>query len=639
MPDQKNLILAIMASILILVGFQYFFGPEPVDTPPTTQQEAGQPATAGAGSAVGTGGTVALPGEPAAPTATLTRSAAVAEGPRVRIDTPSLHGSLSLVGGRLDDLTLANYHLTPDPTSPEIILLSPRTAPDPYYADFGWAATDAGVATPTGETVWTADSDLLTPDSPVTLRWDNGAGLTFEREIAVDQDYMFTVTLRATNTGSAPVTLSPYGRVLRFGEPDLLNFFILHEGPYGVLDGTLEEYSYDDLMEEADINQQTTGGWLGFTDKYWLVALAPDQQSSFDAGFSHRADGPLDRYFATYRATETIVQPGETAETTTHLFAGAKAVQLMDRYSEELGIEKFDLTIDFGWFYFLTKPMFYALAFIHSLVGNFGIAILVLTVFIKLLFFPLANKSYKSMSRMKGLQPEMVKLRERFGDDRQKLNAEMMALYKREKVNPAAGCLPILVQIPVFFALYKVLFVTIEMRHAPFFGWIQDLSAPDPTSLFNLFGLIPWTPPEFLLIGIWPLIMGLTMFLQQKLNPAPADPIQAKIFMALPIVFTFMLARFPAGLVIYWAWNNSLSILQQWIIMRRMGVKIGGGVDPVPAAPPPSAKRKKSAADASSAPSEPDAGDAPKAQPAAAQDKPTKPANKRRKRAGGGRKR
>ena len=590
MPDQKNLLIAIVMSLIILIGFQYFIAP-PQEPPP--QQEVEQAAEgegAGAGEGAATGDVGTLPpmeagGETAPgtlpPGGQGSRRAALAEsGPRVEISTPRLHGSIALTGGRIDDLTLADYHLTIDPASPEIVLLSPRAAPNPYYAMFGWRGP-ADMPTPTGETEWTADRETLTPGNPVTLTWDNGQGLAFEREIAVDDDYMFTITQRVRNTTDEAVPLAPYGRVLRFGTPETLGYFILHEGPYGVFNGTLEEYGYDDIQDDGQVDYSTTGGWIGFTDKYWLVSLIPDQDMAVDAAFNYEERGPAEYYAATFIAENAwSVAPGETVEATSRLFAGAKVVELIDAYEQAYGIDNFDLAIDFGWFYFLTKPFFYALSWLYDLVGNFGVAILIFTVGIKLLFFPLSNKSYKAMSKMKALQPEMMRLRERFSDDRQKMNMELMQLYKREKVNPAAGCLPILIQIPVFFALYKVLFVTIEMRHAPFFGWIQDLSVPDPTSIFNLFGLIPFDPPYVLQIGVWPLIMGLTMWAQQKLNPPPTDPMQQKIFMALPIVFTFMLAHFPAGLVIYWAWNNLLSIAQQYVIMRRMGVKIGGGSEP-----------------------------------------------------------
>jgi len=400
-------------------------------------------------------------------------------------------------------------------------------------------------------------------------------GLRFERVIALDRDYMFTVTQRVVNQGAQPVTLFPYGRIVRAGTPTTAGFYILHEGLIGVLNGTLREVDYDDLPEQEGgrIREGSTGGWLGITDKYWLVALAPDQQQKVAGEFSVNDEGGVPHYQADYLGDGVTVAPGAAAESASRLFAGAKEVKLLERYRDQLGLPLFERAVDFGLLWFLTQPIFWVLDKIYRVVGNFGVAILLLTVMVKLLFLPLANKSYRAMSQMKKLAPQIQELRERLGDNREKLNQEMMALYKREKVNPVSGCLPVVVQIPVFFALYKVLFVTIEMRHAPFFGWIQDLSAPDPTSVFNLFGLVPWDPPHLLAIGAWPLVMGLTMFLQQKLNPPPPDPVQAKMFMALPVVFTFMLAKFPAGLVIYWAWNNVLSIAQQRFIMWRMGVK------------------------------------------------------------------
>jgi len=506
------------------------------------------------------------------------RTKALAESPRIGISTPRLHGSISLVGGRLDDLTLAKYHETLNPESPEIVLFSPAGAPDAYFTEVGWVATEGKADVPGPDTLWTADRETLTPQSPVTLSWDNGAGLTFKRTFAVDDNYMFTMTQHVENSGATPVALSAYGLISRHGTPPVSGFYILHEGPLGVFDGTLKEVDYEDLQESGVIQQKSTGGWIGITDKYWLAALVPSQNQMEDFRFVDQQHNNKNIYQVDYVGSEMTVASGESVVVESRVFAGAKQVRLLDRYEEEYGIPRFDLSIDFGWFYFLTKPLFYFLLYITDWVGNVGVAILLLTVVVKLAFFPLANKSYKAMSQMRKLQPEMLKLRERFSDDKTRLNQEMMALYKREKVNPASGCLPMVVQIPVFFALYKVLFVTIEMRHAPFFGWIHDLSARDPTTVWNLFGLIPWDPftviPDPVNIGAWPLIMGITMFLQQKLNPQPPDPMQAKIFMFLPIVFTFMLASFPAGLVIYWTWNNTLSIIQQWVIMRRAGVKI-----------------------------------------------------------------
>ena len=582
MEEIRNVILAIVLSVIIIVGFQLYFeeppppgGPETAeqalrtgdpDLPHAPAEETRTPSVAADESLIPSAPGVRGPGPG-------TRRAELIEaGARVPILSKRLGGSISLAGGHLDDLSLADYRETLSPDSPEIILLTPQGARDAYFAQFGWVpAAGAGTVVPTPETVWTARGKVLTPDTPVTLSWDNGQGLRFSKTIKMDEDYMFTVTQRVENEGNRPVTLYPFGLIRRHGTPEVTGFYILHEGPYGVFDGTLKEVDYDELQDTGSIKQTGIGGWIGITDKYWLTALVPDQEARADSRFTHRADDGEDRYQVDYLGQKTVVAAGGGNEVRSHLFAGAKEVDLLDSYMKSLGVQRFDLAIDWGWFYFLTKPIFHGLVWINGYAGNFGVAILLLTVAIKLAFFPLANKSYTAMSKMKKLQPEMLKLRERFEDDKARLNQEMMALYKREKTNPASGCLPILIQIPVFFALYKVLFVTIEMRHSPFYGWIRDLSASDPTSVFNLFGLLPFTPPEFLMIGAWPLFMGLTMYLQQKLNPQPPDPLQAKIFLFLPIMFTFLLARFPAGLVIYWAWNNLLSILQQWVIMKRMG--------------------------------------------------------------------
>jgi len=423
---------------------------------------------------------------------------------------------------------------------------------------------------PGPQSLWKASGGPLTPSSPVTLTWDNGQGLVFARTISVDPDYMFTVHDTVRNTGSTLVKLLPYGLVSRTGTPQVAGYYILFEGLIGYLDGSLQEVKYASLSPDKPDDYSSTGGWLGFTDKYWLTSLIPAQDEAIKARFTHTLENGVDHYQTDYLGPEITVAPDGTGATATRFFAGAKEVDLLDSYADA-GIPRFDRAIDFGWFYFLTKPIFLILQFFDHLLGNFGLAILLLTLCAKLLFFPLANKSYQAMSKMKLLQPEIQKLRERFPDDKARQQQEMMALYKRVGANPLAGCLPIVIQIPVFFSLYKVLFVTIEMRHAPFFGWIHDLSAPDPTSFANLFGLIPFTPPSILMIGAWPLIMGLTMFLQQKLNPQPVDPVQARMFMILPVVFTYMLSHFPAGLVIYWAWNNTLSVAQQWVIMHRAG--------------------------------------------------------------------
>ena len=566
--EQKNLILAIALSAAIIIGFNFI-----LPTPEPPPEPAPGTTTAG-GTTSGAPDDATVPQIPGAqaPDALLAgaapainRDQALAAAPRLRIETPRLSGSLPLTvsGGvsgasrsvgllRIDDITLTNYRETLDPESPRIELLSPKGTGDAYFADFGWATTDASVALPAEGALWQADKDVLRPGAPVTLTWDNGAGLVFEQVLEIDEHYLFNVTQRVINNGDAPVSMVPYGLISRSGTPDVLGFYILHEGLLGVFDDALQEIDYSELQEDGRIVETSTGGWLGITDKYWLVALAPEAKRPFEGHFVHRGSNG-DRYQADFIYQEGLSIPaGGSGEIGNRLFAGAKEVMLLDEYRDEAGIARFDLSVDFGWFYFLTKPIFYALHYINGLVGNFGIAILILTVIIKLFFFPLANKSYRSMALMRKLQPEMVKMKERFGDDKQRLNQEMMALYKKEKVNPMSGCLPILIQIPVFFALYKVMFVTIEMRHAPFFGWIQDLSAADPTSILNLFGLMPWGVPDLgafepLNIGVWPLLMGISMYLQMKLNPQPPDPIQAKIFALMPIMFTFLLAQFPAG--------------------------------------------------------------------------------------------
>ncbi|MTH97052.1 membrane protein insertase YidC [Roseibium sp. RKSG952] len=580
--EHRNTILAIVLSLAVLLGWQYFVAQPQFEREQATrkaQQETSQQATASGNPQAPS--PAAAPGSTSAPSAgsattTMSRDQALAQSKRVEIDTPSVSGSINLTGARLDDLRLKDYHETVDKSSPTVVLLSPKDGPDPYYADYGWVAGNGeNIKLPGPNTVWSVSGNpTLTPSSPVTLTYDNGEGLVFKRTFSIDDEYMFTVDQSVENNGSSAVTLYPYGMVVRTGEPKTTGFFILHEGPIGMFgqDG-LNEIDYSDLKDEGTVKPpQVDNGWLGFTDKYWAATLIPKPGTTFQPGYTYSAN--TQNFQADYLGTATAVPAGGKADTSNYLFAGAKVTSLLDHYEKSLGIERFELLIDWGWFYFLTKPMFYVLDWLYHLVGNFGVAILLVTVLIKAIFFPLANKSYVSMSKMKLVQPQMQEIRERHKDDRQKQQQALMELYKKEKINPLAGCLPILIQIPVFFSLYKVLFVTIEMRHAPFFGWIQDLSAPDPTTVFNLFGLIPWDPPQFLMLGAWPLIMGITMFIQMKMNPAPPDPTQQMIFTWMPVVFTFMLASFPAGLVIYWAWNNTLSISQQYVIMRRQGVKI-----------------------------------------------------------------
>ena len=584
--NNRNFLLAILLSIGVLFAWQYFFVPKPhppAEKPQTEQSQQVQPGPPQPGAAGETPG-VSGPTPPGGGgTPTLTREAALAQSPRVAIDTPSLKGSIALKGGRIDDLTLKDYRETVDPGSPNVVLLSPAGGPQAYYAEHGFVGGDSAkdLALPTADTLWKATTQgPLTQSSPVTLTYDNGKGLTFTRTIAVDDKYMFTVADKVANTGSAPVTLYPYALVSRHEMPQVKGYYILHEGLIGVVDDGLEEITYNKALNKPPATFKSNSGWLGITDKYRAAVVIPEQGKAFEAKLSGTQTEGRDRFQADYLMAPLTIEAGGTGEAKGRVFAGAKEVNLVDVYAERFGIPKFDLLIDWGWFYFLTKPMFFALDFFYKLVGNFGVAILIVTLCIKIVLFPLANKSYVSMSKMKKLGPEMQRIKERYGDDKMRQQQAMMELYKKEKINPVAGCLPIVVQIPVFFALYKVLFVTIEMRHAPFFGWIKDLSAPDPLTVFNLFGLIPWDPTvvpligPFLHLGPWPLIMGVTMWFQMKLNPAPPDPTQAMIFNYMPIIFTFMLASFSAGLVIYWAWNNTLSVLQQSFIMHRHGAKI-----------------------------------------------------------------
>ncbi len=498
--------------------------------------------------------------------------------PRAKIASAKLEGSISLVGARLDDLVLRDYRETIEPTSPLVRLLEPRSEAKPYFVQFGWTAPEGShLKVPDDDTLWTATGELGV-GKPLTLSWDNGAGLTFQIVFSLDDNYMFTVDQRVTNATGAPVGLYPWSRIRREYTPVTLGYYILHEGMVGVLDGTLKELKYAAAKTDGEKNHglaesfSGAGGWAGITDKYWLTALIPDQAKPETASFRY-LNIPGGGYQVDFLdQNPEAIAPGATADQSTRLFAGAKIVRLLSHYESADGVPRFSYAVDWGWFWFFTKPIFFALDWLYALIGNFGVAILLFTMFVKLLFFPLANKSYRSMSKMKLLAPKMTALREQYKDDSAKLQQQMMALYKAEKVNPASGCLPMVIQIPVFFSLYKVIFTTIEMRQAPFFGWIHDLSAIDPTNVFNLFGLLPFDPTlisPMLHLGAWPLIMGITMFLQQKLNPPPPDPVQAKLFQFMPLIFTFMLARFPAGLVIYWSWNNTLTIGQQWLIMRQ----------------------------------------------------------------------
>ncbi len=562
MDDKKNLLAFVLIFIVSMAVWDYFFTKKPPVGQEKTQTQ-----------------NVDLPQKLESPQIEeihqkLGREEALQKEERLSFQTNKLSGSINLRGARLDDLTLLDYR------SDEIVkmdssslsaskqdlvhLLSPEATAEPYYAEFGWVSVTPGIETPNTSTPWKAENQ----DTQQGIVWTNAQGVTFRQRYELDDQYMFTVISTIENHTDSSISLYPYSRIVRTGTPKVGGFAALHEGPLGYIDNKLQELNYEEIQKEKDKRFQSQGGWIGITDKYWLAALIPDQNKTQEFFFKYAKIGSLDQYQTGYYGQAVTVAPGQTLHYKHHFFGGAKVLDILDHYEDTLGIKHFDLAVDFGWFYFITKPFFYFLSFLNKYLGNFGLAILLMTVLLKLLFFPLANKSYRSMARMKDLQPKIERIKERYGNDKVKMNQELMNLYKKEKINPMAGCLPILIQIPIFFALYKVLFVSIEMRHAPFYGWISDLSAKDPTNLFNLFGLIPWDPPAILHIGIWPILMGLSMFIQQKLNPAPQDPVQAKMFLVMPIILTVMMANFPAGLVIYWTWSNILSIIQQTVITR-----------------------------------------------------------------------
>ena len=594
MERNKNVLLAIALSAAVLFLWQYF-----VATPSMKAEQARQATLSRQVKKTTPAPSAALPGVTTA-SGHMTREAALkAGGKRVVIDTPMVDGSILLKGARIDDLRLKKYRETVDPKSPEIVLLAPRSTDYPYYAEFGWVGA-AGM--PDGNSNWTqVNGGTLAPNHPVLLRWDNGHGLVFTRSIAIDDKYMFTVTDAVSNRGGAPVNLFPYGIVARQGTPKEVANMSLHIGFVGVANGSEQDAKYTDFKEPGTPAKKfsSTGGWLGITDKYWMAAVIPPQNENFEGEYYGGKNGAgVDSFQSDYRLGQRAIAPGATVNVTHKLFAGAKVVDILRGYQDTQNIIHFDKAVDWGWFFFLTRPFFWLLNILNKALGNFGLAILALTVVVKLVFFPLANASYRSMSKMKKLQPQMEELKKTHKDDPQKLQVAMMELYKREKANPVSGCLPILLTIPVFFSLYKVLFVTIEMRHAPFYGWIHDLSAPDPTSFLNLFGLIPYNPHSvlpaflsFLSIGVWPIIYGITQWMQTKLNPPPPDPVQAKMFAFMPLIFTFMFATFPAGLVIYYAWNNLLSVAQQWFIMKREGADVSffNNIKPKPKAKLPKA--------------------------------------------------
>ena len=589
MNEQNNFLIAIVLCLGVLLGWQFFVveprmeaerqqlallaEAEAIDL--ATQSATGEAADLSADLSADAMPTPRASG--VVPTAQ-PRDVAFASSPRVAIRTDELQGSIALMGARFDDLILTEYRETTATDAPLQRLLQRTGETGAWQARHGFVAGAGGnITLPDENSLWVlTQGDVLTPATPITLSFTTVEGIVLHQRISVDAHFMFTIEQSVDNKSANAVTVYPFGQIVRTGLPETSGLFILHEGPLGFLgEAGLQELDYDDLLEDGPVKEQASTGWLGITDKYWATAIIPPQNNAFTARYTARnAADPADITFRSDFLLEgESIASGGAYTTTSQFFAGAKVVDVIDDYADQ-GIERFDLMVDWGWFYFLTKPMFKALQLFYELIGNYGVAILIVTILVKLAFFPLASRSYETMAKMKKLQPRMVQLRETYKDDRQAQQQELMKLYREEKLNPLAGCLPILLQIPVFFSLYKVLFVTIDMRHAPFFGWVQDLSAPDPTSLFNLFGLLPFDVPSFLLVGVWPLAMGITMFVQMQMNPPPPDPIQARMFQILPIVFTFILAGFPAGLVIYWAWNNLLSVLQQGYIMRRNGVEI-----------------------------------------------------------------
>lgn len=561
MDNQKNLLIAVVLSVVILVGFDFFFKPEKKQLQESSveQNQINQN--------IGSDKDENIPSINSQIENVQVNENKILEE-RISFNSKRLSGTINLIGATLDDLSLKDYFESINKEK-KINILNPVSSVSPYFLRIGWASPDKSIKLPNKNSKWKSVKKNYNENEKIQLEWNNNEGLTFYRTIEFDENFMISVIDKVQNGSSKTIKLTNFSYLRRLNYRPENKFFILHEGPLGVFNDTLKEVSYDEIEENNEIIETTKNGWIGYTDHYWQVTIFPETNETFKARFKNLKDRRNSIQIDFINENIKTLKSGDFLETKSYIFAGAKEVPLIDQYIKKIGINKLDLSVDFGWFYFLTKPLFYALHFLSSLVGNFGVGIIILTICIRIVLFPLANKSFKSMNSMRMITPEIQRIRERYKDDRQRMNQEMFAMYKEKKINPAAGCLPILIQIPIFFALYKVLFVSIEMRHAPFFGWIQDLSAPDPTSLFNLFGLIPWDTPAFLTIGIWPILMGITMFLQQKINPPPPDPIQAKIFMMLPFIFTFLLATFPSGMVVYWTINNILSIAQQYILLRK----------------------------------------------------------------------
>ncbi len=553
--DTKNVIAAISLSAAVIILYSLFFAPSPNELKKIDEQKSSMSSEA-------------PKLEESEKIVELSRDQALKESNRVEFENQNIKGSISLMGGTIDDLIFKNYTETLDGKN-KITLLNPKKYSEGYFVETGWVSSSKNIELPNSNTNWKVEgNNKLTPGNPVTLVWNNNQGINFKKKIKIDEKFLFSIDQIITNQSEKSYDFYAYGQIIRNKSPEVTNFYILHEGLIGVLNDQLVEKDYDDI-EEKEFSQKAETGWLGITDKYWITTLIPEKNKEFRADFNFK-----NKYRANFIETKPLeLKSKGTVSSNVRVIVAAKEVDVIDSYAEKSNISKFDLAIDWGWFYFFTKNFFFAIDYFFKLTGNFGIAIVLITICIRILFYPLANYSFKSMAKMKVLQPEMTRLKELHKDDKMKLQQEMMALYKKEKVNPVSGCLPIFIQIPFFFAIYKVLFVTLEMRHQPFYGWIKDLSERDPTSIFNLFGLIPWDPPSFLIIGVWPCLMGLTMYLQQKLNPTPPDPIQQKIFMFFPLFLTIILAPFPSGLVIYWTINNVLTMAQQLVIMKQTKVK------------------------------------------------------------------
>ncbi len=556
--DSKNVIAAISLSAAVIIIYGLFFAPPPPDPKKINNEKNNVVESTSEAPSLDQNIEVSK----------ISRNEAIENEDRVQFENSTVIGSISLVGASIDDLTFKKYTNTLNGDD-NVVLLNPKKVEDGYYIETGWATANKNINLPNSKTIWTIEgNNKLSPNSPIKLSWTNDQNIKFIKDISIDDQYLFKVNQTIINNSEKTYNFYPYGQIIRNIAPEIIDFFILHEGLIGVFDDRLVEEDYDDI-EEKKFSINADKGWLGITDKYWITSLVPQENRKFRTDFDYK-----NKFRANFIETSaTEIGANETKSNEIKIIIAAKEVDIIDGYAENLNISKYDLAIDWGWFYFLVKPLFFVIDYFFKLTGNFGIAIILITICIRIVFFPLANYSFKSMAKMKVLQPEMTRLKELHKEDKMKLQQEMMALYKKEKVNPVSGCLPIFIQIPFFFAIYKVLFVTLEMRHQPFYGWIKDLSERDPTSIFNLFGLIPWDPPSFLLIGVWPCLMGLSMYLQQKLNPTPPDPIQAKIFAFFPLFLTVILAPFPSGLVIYWTINNILTMAQQYVIIKRTTVK------------------------------------------------------------------